>query len=67
MSTAQFTSAQTAIILLTRAQFAAQLGSPDLAAAVCGYTRKVDTVTVLTLLCHAHPRHELEIGTALGH
>ena len=52
---------------MSRAEFAARFGSPDLAGALCGYTREADTRTVLTLLVHARPRRVLEIGTALGH
>jgi hypothetical protein len=57
----------TAILGISRAQFLAEFGKPDLTGALCGYTREDDTRAVLTLLCHAAPRRVLEIGTALGH
>ena len=57
----------TQIDAISRSEFIARFGSPDLNGALCGYTRELDTITVLTLLCHARPRRVLEIGTALGH
>jgi glycosyltransferase involved in cell wall biosynthesis len=52
---------------MSRGEFAARFGAPDLDGAICGYTRADDTRAVLTLLVHASPKRVLEIGTALGH
>jgi hypothetical protein len=57
----------TQILGMSRVEFSARFGRPDLNGALCGYTREDDTRAVLTLLCHAAPRRILEIGTALGH
>jgi hypothetical protein len=57
----------TAIRSLSRAEFAARFGNPQIRGALCGYTREADTRAVLTLLIHARPRRVLEVGTALGH
>src|SRR5437660_1465193 len=55
------------ILTMSRAELGTRFGTPNLAGALCGYTREVDTQTVLTLLVHARPRRVLEVGTALGH
>ena len=60
-------AARTRIVTMNRAEFTARFGEPDIAGALCGYTRETDTRTVLTLLCHARPRRVLEVGTAMGH
>jgi hypothetical protein len=52
---------------MTRGEFAAMFGEPDVNGAICGYTRAEDTRAVLTLLVHARPNRVLEIGTSLGH
>jgi len=52
---------------MSRAEFFAHFGAPNLLGALCGDTREDDTRAVLTLLCHAQSRRVLEIGTALGH
>ena len=57
----------TRLVTISRGEFAARFGSPDIAGALCGYTREADTRAVLTLVCHARPRRVLEVGTALGH
>jgi predicted O-methyltransferase YrrM len=51
---------------MSRAEFDARFGTPNVDGALCGYTLEVDTRTVLTLLVHARPRRVLEVGTALG-
>jgi hypothetical protein len=55
------------ILTMSRAEFDAGFGKPNLAGGLCGYTREADTRTVLTLLVYARPWRVLEIGTALGH
>jgi len=52
---------------MSRAEFAGRFGSPDVTAALCGYTREADTHAVLSLLAYARPRRVLEVGTALVH
>jgi glycosyltransferase involved in cell wall biosynthesis/tetratricopeptide (TPR) repeat protein len=52
---------------MSRGEFAARFGAPDVNGAICAYTRQDDTRAVLTLLVHARPKRVLEIGTALGH
>jgi len=52
---------------MRRAEFAGRFGSPDLADALCGYTREADTHVVLMLLACARPRRVLAVGTALEH
>ncbi len=54
-------------VAISRAEFSARFGDPDLGGALCGYTRENDTRTVLTLLCHATPTRVPEVGMALGH
>jgi glycosyltransferase involved in cell wall biosynthesis len=57
----------TQIVSMSRGDFVATFGAPDVNGAICGYTRQDDTRVVLTLLVHASPKRVLEIGTALGH
>lgn len=47
--------------------FYGSFGRHDFGRAVCGFTNRVDTEMVLTLLAHARPQRILEIGTAGGH
>ena len=61
------TSSATQVVSMGRAEFADRFGSPELAGALCGYTRANDTRAVLALVCHARPRRVLEIGTGSGH
>ena len=54
------------ILTKSRAEFDSRFGTPNLAVALCGYTREADTRAVLTLLSMRRPRRVLEIGTAWG-
>jgi glycosyltransferase involved in cell wall biosynthesis/tetratricopeptide (TPR) repeat protein len=54
------------LVTLTRDAFGLRFGTPDTAAALCGFTPAHDTHVVLALLAHARARRILEIGTASG-
>ena len=60
-------SVSTRIVTISRGEFFGRFGNPNVAGAICGYTREDDTRAVLTLLSHARPRRVLEIGTGPGH
>jgi len=64
---ASVAASSTRVFTMSREEFLARFGNPDLTGVLCGYTCEHDTLAVLTVLCHAAPARVLEIGTALGH
>ena len=56
----------TRVVSITARDFVSQFGVVDTREALFGYTCRVDTHTLLTLLAYARPSRVLEIGTATG-